>query len=170
MCCGGRQPPRTFDVDRVRLLGRGAYCCRAMENDAGAGDEVRQRFFVAEIAPDRCNAPLFPLGCRRRTSPEEGPHAAFRDQLFKQGVADTTACTGDSDHVARVQWHPLRQFRAARSQFRLVIIAHGAVPGGGNPGSNVGVHVQLLVGTHRFTLCHQQWSATPSATSAFSTT
>jgi hypothetical protein len=22
-------------------------------------------------------------------------------------VADATACTGDSDHVARVQWHPL---------------------------------------------------------------
>jgi hypothetical protein len=28
------------------------------------------------------------------------------------------------------------------------------------PDSNVGLHVQLLVGTQVLTLCHQQWSAT----------
>ena len=42
--------------------------------------------------------------------------------------------------------------------------------GGVNPGSNVGVQVQLLVGAHRLTLCHQQWSAMPSATAEFGTT
>jgi hypothetical protein len=62
------------------------------------------------------------------------------------------------------------QRRVVRSQLRFVVNDHGAPPGGGNPGSNVGLHVQLLVGTSRLTLCHQQWSATPSATSECCTT
>ena len=67
----------------------------------------------------------------------------------------TGACAPPSAPVAEAM-ASVCQFRAARSQFRFVVRDRGAVAGGGNPGSNVGVQVQLFVGTIVLTLCHQQ--------------